>query len=217
MRSTQLALRFCLIAVAGALAAAAAHVVIDIAGDYLLARDSYDGMEHHSRALLLALVGVAILLAAIRTIFEILDRRCGSATSVLTAVRSSLGHPGRFAAESAGVAVLALVAMETFDCALSGRKAGLTDLFGGSLLLGGSTIVVAGAISGWFVHRLVAFIAKHESPITAFVLAVFRLLDLTVAAVPLTKNRSRALRSVGRALLLSRQGRKRGPPAPIPG
>ena len=132
--------------------AAFAHVVIDVAGDYILVRDAYDGMAHHSRALLLAVVGLAVLAGAVRSIFELLDRRCASTTSVLAAVRDALGNPVHFALASAAFAIVALVGMESFDCWLSGRPVDdVGDLFGGSVTLGAGTAAIAGRVSdGWF-------------------------------------------------------------------
>ncbi len=215
MRSTQRALRFCLVAVAGALAAAAAHVVVDVAGDYLLVRDAYDGIAHHSRALLLAAVGIAILAAGVRVIFEMLDRRCSSTTSVLAAVRDALGNPVRFALASAVVATVALAAMESFDSSLSGHVIDdVGDLFGGSVLLGAGTAAIAGAVLGWLVHRFVRLIAHYEAPIAAFIVAAFEL-QLTTGSSPRAQRRTGGSRTIARALLLSRQGRKRGPPRPV--
>jgi hypothetical protein len=214
MRSTQRALRLCLVAVAGALAAAVAHVAIDVAGDYLLVRDAYDGIAHHSRALLLIAVGVVILIAAVRVIFDALDRRCSSTTSMLAAVRDALGSPVRFTLASAAVATIALVGMESFDCSLTGRIGDVGDLFGGSVLLGAGSAVIAGALCGWLMHRFVRLVAQYEAPIAALIVAAFNL-GLTAAALPLSLRPFGASRTVGRALLLSRQGRKRGPPRPV--
>jgi hypothetical protein len=214
MRSTQRALRLCLVAVAGALAAAAAHVVIDVAGDYLLARDAYDGIAHHSRALLLALVGVAILFAAVRAIFDILDRRCSSTASTLVAVRDALGDPLRFALASAAVAIVALVGMESFDCSLSGRVDDIGDLFGGSIALGVGTAFIAGTLLGWLVHRFVRLLAHYEMPIAAFIVSAFTL-DPVAALPALSQRRVVAATTLALALLRSLQGRKRGPPRPV--
>ncbi len=197
------------------MAAAVAHVVIDVAGDYLLVRDTYDGIAHHSRALLLAVVGIAILVAVVRSIFEILDRRCPSKTSVLAAVRDSLGHPLSFALAAALFATVALVGMESFDSFLSGRAIDdVGDLFGGSVLLGAGTAAIAGGLCGWLVRRFVQVIAQYETPIAAFIVAAFEL-ALETESLPRAQRRFGMSRTMARALLLSRQGRKRGPPAPV--
>jgi hypothetical protein len=197
------------------MAAAFAHVVIDVAGDYILVRDAYDGMAHHSRALLLAVVGLAVLAGAVRAIFELLDRRCASTTSVLAAVRDALGNPVHFALASAAVAIVALVGMESFDCWLSGQPVDdVGDLFGGSVILGAGTAAIAGSSFGWLVHRIVRLIARYETPIAAFILAAFDL-RLTTESLPHAQRRLGAWRTMARALLLSQQGRKRGPPRPV--
>jgi uncharacterized membrane protein len=214
MRSTQRALRLCLVAVAGALAAAAAHVIIDVAGDYVLVRDAYDGLAHHSRALLLAIVGVAVLIGAVRAVFEVLDRRCSSTTRLLAAVRDALGDPVRFALASAAVATIALVGMESFDCSLTGRIDDVGDLFGGSVALGASTAIAAGALFGWLLHRFVRLIAHYETPIVAFIAAAFNLGTFAMP-LPLRHARFDALRAPDCAVLLTRQGRKRGPPLSV--
>jgi hypothetical protein len=203
-----------LVAVAGAIAAACAHVAIDVAGDYVLPRDAYDGIAHHSRAMLLALVGLAVLVVAVRAICDILDRRCGSTRSTLAAVRNAVGNPIGFTLAAAAVAVVTLVGMESFDCSLTGRVDDVGDLFGGSVALGASSAVAFGALFGWLTHRCVRLIAKYEAPIAAFIVAVFRLVRGTSAMRPASR-RTRTPRTLAYALVLSRQGRKRGPPRPV--
>jgi hypothetical protein len=188
-----------LLAAGGALGAVIAHVVVDVAGDYLLARDAYDGIAHDSRTLLLGLLAIGTLIAASRTVFSMLDRHRGTSGSFLTAVRDALGHPARFAAAAAAIAILGMVAMESLDCIVGGRIADVADLFGGSLLLGAVAAAVSGALCGWGAHRLVRSLAARELPIAAFIIAAFRAVDRAIAVVSFTRDR------------------KRGPPAPIPG
>ncbi len=212
MHSAKTAFRLCLVAMAAALAAAVAHVVIDVAGDYLLARDAYDGVAHSSRALVAALLGVAVLVAAARLVFDAIDRRCGSTTSLLRTIREALGSPARFAAASAAVAILALAAMEGFDCAAGGvRIDDLSDLFGGSLLLGLSAPVAAGLLFGWLLHRGVRALAEHEPALARFVLRVVSL-TLAAAAPASSHRRIYAVVPATRGTSLARRGRKRGPP-----
>lgn len=214
MRSTQRALRFCLIALAGALAATVAHVVIDVAGDYVLARDAYDGVAHHSRVLLLAVIGLAVLLAAARAICDMLDRRCGSTKSTLAAVRDALGNPAAFALSSACVAVITLIGMESFDSSLTGRLDDIGDLFGGSVALGAGTALIAGAVVGWLTHRFVRILAAYEAPIAAFIVAVLNFSSRGTGIRPIRHNLC-VSPAVAYALILSRQGSKRGPPRPV--
>lgn len=211
MRSTQMALRFCFAAVAGALAASIAHVVIDVAGDYLLARDSYDGIVHHSRALLPALAALVLVVVAIRIVCDAIDRRCSSTTSMLAAVREALGHPAAFVFASAALAVAVLAAMEYFDCLLASDAFGLDDLFGGSIFLGAGTALALGAVSGWITYRCVRLAAQYEAPIAAFIVSILKLALQTPVAPPLQRGIAPA--GVAHyALVLARQGRRRGPP-----
>ena len=214
MRSTQLALRVCLVAVAGALAAAAAHVVTDVAGDYLLPHDAYDGIAHHSRPVLLALAGLVLLGAALRIICDLHDRRCTSKITMLAAVRVALGRPTAFAVASGAAATVALAGMEFFDCSLSGRIAGIDDLFGGSIALGAGTALLLGAACGWVIHRCVRLVAKYEAPIAAFIGSVLKLAAGAQIAVT-SQCRVSTVPCIAYALILTRQGRKRGPPRPV--
>lgn len=216
MRTTQLALRGCLVAVAAALAAAAAHVLTDVAGDYLLPHDAYDGVAHHSRPVLLALAGLVLLVAALRIICDVLDRRCSSKNSMLAAVRAALGGTASFAVASAAAAPAALAAMEYFDCSLAGRTAGIGDLFGGSIVLGAVTALALGAAFGWMIHRCVRLVAQYEAPIAAFIGSVLKLAVGTPAAVT-SQRRVATVPCAAYALVLTRQSRKRGPPRPVLG
>lgn len=211
MRSTQLALRFCLVAVAGALAAAAAHLATDIAGDYLLLHDAYDGVAHHSRPVLLALAGLVLLAAALRIICDLLDRRCASKPSMLAAVRAALGHPAAFAVAAGAAAIVALAGMEYFDCSLAGRTAGIDDLFGGSIALGAGTALILGAAIGWLTHRCVRLAAKYEAPIAAFIGSILKLTVSTPIAAA-SQRRIATMRAPVSALILTRQSGKRAPP-----
>ncbi len=214
MRSTQFALRFCLVAVAGALGAAAAHVVTDVAGDYLLVHDAYDGVAHHSRPVLLALAGLVLLVAALRIICDLLDRRCASKPSMLAAVRVAIGHPAVFVVASGAAAIAALAGMEYFDCSLAGRIAGFDDLFGGSVALGAGTALLFGAAFGWLTHRCVRLAAKYEAPIAAFIGSILKLAVRTPIAAA-SQRRIATARAPVSALILTRQGGKRGPPRPV--
>ena len=217
MGSTQTAFRISLVAMAAGVAAALAHVVIDVAGDYLLARDAYDGMAHQSRGLLLAFVGIGASMLLARVLFDALDRRCSSAPSLLRNVRQAIGRPWRFAAETVVLTVVLLAAMECLDCALRGvRIHDVADVFGGSLALGLSAAVFCGALAGAALHRLLRLVADHEPAIAGIVGAVLR--TYLAAAQPVSSHRrAAAARPIERGLLLARRHRKRGPPLATPG
>ncbi|MBV8148624.1 MAG: hypothetical protein JO092_06010 [Candidatus Eremiobacteraeota bacterium] len=215
MPSCRLTQRFYLIAAAAAVAAAVAHVCVDVAGDYLLAHDDYDDVIHHSRTLVVALVLVIAVIASLRVFREMLESRTRNPKTLLYRLRGALGHPAVFAAQASVLTVLAMVAMECFDCAISGGVRDWTALFGGSIILGGGTAAIAGAIFGSFAYRLVRWLADREPRIAALIVAAFRPPDSGEARIvsrPATE--STTLR---RGLLLSCRGRKRGPPLIVPG
>jgi len=218
MRSASTALRASLVAIAAAIAALLAHVAIDVAGDYVLAHDAYDGIDHQSRAVF----AVAILLLGLglgaRLLVHLLDRRCGSTASLRRIVSRDLGTPAAFVAQCAFLAIVTLAGMEFLDCASSGTRVDdVADLFGGSMWLGvGSTIAVA-ALTGWFVHAVVRLIAAREPELAKL---VYRLAgaaaDAAAASRPVRRTRGGSS-VLERALMLARRGSKRGPPLAIPG
>lgn len=200
------------------LAAAVAHVVIDVAGDYVLAADAYDGIAHHSRVLAIAAAGVLVLAFAAKLLFDALGRRCAGALPLLRLVRQQLGSPARFVTLSVVCTVAILVAMEWFDCALLGvRIDDVSDLFGGSILLGMSAAVACGAFVGFVIHRALRFLVASEPAIVHFVQTVFAALA-PACRLSRAVSRSRFSRVYAeRGLLLSRRSRKRGPPLLVPG
>lgn len=215
MRSAQLALRVCLVAVAGALAATSAHVLTDVAGDYLLAHDTYDGVAHHSRTfLVVAAVLVLLLVAAVRLAATLMSRFCPSRASTVRAMRGALGRPATFALVSAAAAIFALAGMEYFDCSAAAKAVDVPGLFGGSIALGAGTALLAGAAFGWLVHRVARLAAKYEAPIADFIAAVFKTAINGRMPQPLRRGAETAA-SHAYALLLIRHGRKRGPPASV--
>ena len=87
-------------------------------------------------------------------------------------------------------------------------------LISSAAALGASSAVAFGALFGWLTHRCVRLIAKYEAPIAAFIVAVFKL-DLGGLAARPASRRTWMPRTLAYALVLSRQGRKRGPPRPV--
>jgi hypothetical protein len=217
MRYVQAALRVALVALAGALAALVAHVAIDVAGDYMLAHDTYDGIAHESRALFVVAIAALSLAVALPLLLDLLERRCSSTASLLRRVRASLGSPALFAVLSTGLAIVTIAGMEWMDCSAARAPIdGIEDLFGGSLALGLGLTVTAGAFSGWLVHRLVRLIAAFEPQITTLLV---RLVGAACAALApvLAALRAPASRTIVRSLLLASRGSKRGPPLPTSG
>jgi len=208
-------LRISLVGLAALSGALLAHVVIDIVGDYVLARDAYDGITHGSRVVLS--VGLAALVLAFGAclLFDLISRQCSSRVSLLRQVRESLGGPIPFVAQSTAVCIAALAGMELLDCfAANAMPAGVNELFGGSYLLGLTAACCAAVLSGWFVHATATFLSKREPEIIAFIRC------LMARALPVFENARvdcvHQPYSIARALLLATRGRKRGPPLPTP-
>jgi hypothetical protein len=213
---TLAALRIALVGLAAMCGALIAHVVIDIVGDYVLARDAYDGVSHESRLILIVGVVSLMLAVAVRLVLDLLDRRCGSRASLLRLVRDSLGQPLPFIVQSIAVGVVAVGAMELFDCLIAHAiPHGLNELFGGSYLLGLSAVSATTALSGWLVHRVATRLSEREPEITALIRWLVALIPAAVDDVRVATG-VRTLRSIARALLLSTRGSKRGPPLPTP-
>jgi hypothetical protein len=216
VRSVRSAFYAALVLLCGATAAVVAHVVIDVAGDFVLARDSYDGLAHHSRAFFLGIVVVLAALVALRFLWEALDRRSGSVTALVRYVQAARGaSPWRFGILVAAVAIAGLVAMESLDAMLSATRIdGVEDLLGGSVLLGlGTTLAVSALVAG-AARALLGFLAAWEPVIAAF---VGRLLTCRPASPAMHAPRSvRLTCSLDRACRLARRGGKRAPPMLTP-
>jgi hypothetical protein len=196
-----------LVLLAGATAAVFAHVAIDLSGDVLLARDTYDGVDHHSRALF---VGIALVLAAIfalRFIAEALGRRSSS----LLPKTCGAGFVALVVLTSIGL----LAGMEAYDALASGvRIDGLEDLLGGSFVLGASCTIAIGTFVALLVRSLVSALTAWEPAIAAF------FVRLLVARTQRSQSRR-----VGRdcqpaklnyAYLCTRSGGNRAPPFSTP-
>jgi hypothetical protein len=154
---------------AAAAGAALAHFAIDVLGDYLLARDSYDHLRHGSRELI---AGVALLLAAV-----LAARGLRVCCEVAAANRARLLRPGLRAWELFGMlagavaaGTLIVPAMECLDGRLDGTPVrGLADAFGGSIPLGvGTTLVCAGAVA-LLVCAIAHWLISHRDSIATMI------------------------------------------------
>lgn len=215
MRRIQAAFYGALVLVTGAISAILAHVVIDVAGDYLLLHDAYDGMEHHSRAIFAAIAVALASVVVLRFVWEALDRRCTSLTEVLRRLRAARGaSPWRFVAFVVAVAFVALLAMEYAD-ALSDRVVidGFEDLLGGSILLGLGSVVFVSAAVAWCVRLALHALADWE-PVLAALLE--RLLGRDTGRVPSRAAHEPLTVTLDGACRLARRSGKRAPPFATP-
>jgi hypothetical protein len=215
VRRIQAAFYAALVLVTGAISAILAHVVIDVAGDYLLSHDAYDGMAHHSRAIFAAVAVALAAVVALRFLWEALDRRCTSLTELLRGLRIARGaSPWRFVACVVAVALVALLAMEFAD-ALADRVVvdGFEDLLGGSILLGlGSVVFVSVAVS-WGVRLALHALADWEPVLVAL---VERLLGRDTDRSPSHAAHEPLTITLDGACRLSRRSGKRAPPLAAP-
>jgi hypothetical protein len=215
VRRIQAAFYGALVLATGAISAILAHVLIDVAGDYLLQHDAYDGMQHHSRAIFAAIAVALAAFVALRFLWEALDRRCTSLTGLLRGLRAARGASAlRFIAIVVVVAFVALLAMEYAD-ASSDRVVvdGLEGLLGGSLSLGLSTVVFVSIAVAWLVRLALHALADWEPVLAAL---VERLLGRETDRGPARAMREPLTITLDGACRLARRSGKRAPPLPTP-
>ena len=206
-RKTAGALSFGL--VAAAIAALVAHVVIDVIGDYALARDTYDGLEHASRGLvsLGLLLGVAVL--ACRFVVAALS---GGRERARVSAQLHVPHsPLLFVAAVVAATLVLLVGMESLDALAAGHGFdGLADVFGGSTALGFAVAVSAAIALGqmaWATLRW--FAACHRDLLRAIEAIFVTLFPVRVPQIAFARTFAYAPQACA---VLSRAA-KRGPPA----
>lgn len=141
--------------------AAFAHEVIDVAGDYLLAHDTYDGMPHDSRILLGAASAVALAIFCLAYILRILDRRGGFD---LASAAAALRDRGRAVATVLCAATLAIVPiMESVDAICAGRGVdSIAGVYGGSVPLGVFSCLAIALLCALAVRIAAAWLCAHQ-------------------------------------------------------
>jgi len=191
------ALRLALPCFAACAAAVLAHVAIDIAGDYLLAKDAYDALDHGSRfgVSLLALVAAAGgLWAILRAALAEVRGSQGALRSVLRAAAPA--SPLRFLGIVALFSVPVLLGMAGLDAAVAGKPVDdLGDLVGGSFILAGTLLALcAGLVSGAVLGFLRLLCRFHRTLVRVVEAFVRLALAFASAADPVA-----ARREAGRA------------------
>ena len=151
-----------------------AHFAIDVAGDYLLARDSYDHLAHGSRELLtgLALV-LAVFLAArgLKICCEIATKHRGRLARPVLGLREALG----LIAGAVTASVVFVPAMELLDGRLDGAPVlRLADAFGGSILLGLTTTLLCASFVALLVYATVRWLISHRDSIATMLETLMR-------------------------------------------
>jgi len=198
-----------LVAVAvAALAAALAHVAIDIVGDYLLPHDAYDDVAHDSRTVVATVAAALLLAGAARSLYAgvcaVLGRRAAAA-----AIR--IGSPIVFMGAVIGMSVPLLLAMETID-ALAARRDidDLGDLFGGSIALGLGTTLAVAALVGVTAYVVLRFFLRTRAAVARAIGGLFQARERTSLHAFTTLSRQRLL--VVAPPAPTRHAAKRGPP-----
>ena len=155
-------------------AALVAHVAIDVAGDFLLPHDTYDALDHRSRGFV-ACGALALVLCAIAAALRaaIAEAR-GSEHAFCTLLQRALPVSRlRFTLEILASTFILLLGMEGLDVIIAGQRVDdLTDLLGGSLVLGPAVAIVCAVVcaaGAWLgLRRLAA--SRH---VLAAALATF--------------------------------------------
>jgi hypothetical protein len=129
-------------------AALTGHVVIDILGDFMLAHDTYDDMDHSSRTIV-ALVTLGLTVLGIGLGFHAAIREArGSENAFCTALRGALprSQPA-FLIAAIVLATFVLCVMEGCDAWLAARPVdNVGDLLGGSVPFGATIETIVATV-----------------------------------------------------------------------
>jgi hypothetical protein len=171
------ALRFALPLFAAAAAAVSAHIAIDVAGDYVLAKDAYDALAHGSRwTVSLLALGVAFggLSAVLRAALADARGSHGTLRSVLRAAAPA--SPSRFVLLVGMLAVPILLGMAGLDALAAGQPIDdLGDLVGGSFALAGTILALASSLAGFGTLAFLRLLCRYQRALVHAVEAFVRL------------------------------------------
>lgn len=198
-----------LIVAAAFFAAALSHWAIDVLGDYLVADDTYDHIDHGSRLAVTLAALAAASFASWRALGPLLH--AGRAQRV----RLTFALSPRYALAAmvpAAILALAIVpSMEWLDALQHGGDVdSVADLFGGSLALGIATTLGSVVACGLAILAFLRWIGRHRDRIVTFFTRAGRMLrPLDASSIRL---RART-QTPSYALVLARRRSKRGPPS----
>jgi hypothetical protein len=199
-------------------AALLAHVGIDLAGDFLLARDAYDGIDHRSRSEVFVIAVALGSAALIRTLWLALDEaRTGRARSRPTFAAVFGQRPWRFALAVVALTIPALAGMEFFDIvADGGRLDDPLDLLGGSAWLGLGLTLPAAVFVALMVRSIANLVMGSHRALVTVISRLFALLARFGPRVQKSALEPGAGVPFRRRSILSRRCGKRGPPLRSP-
>lgn len=156
-------------------AALLGHVVIDVLGDFMLAHDDYDDVDHSSRVIVaIVTLGLAMIGAGAGLRAAVREAR-GSENAFCLALRSALPRSGVvFTLAAVAASTLFLCVMEACDAALAGHPVDdVGDLFAGSIPFGGAIIALVAAAVSNVTLALLRRLARARL-LTAVVVAFLR-------------------------------------------
>jgi hypothetical protein len=125
-------------------AALIGHVTIDVLGDYLLAHDDYDDVDHSSRVIVAIVTFVLAGCGAGFGLRAAIREARGSENALCLALRSALPRNSLiFTLAAIALSTIILCVMEACDASLAGHPVDdVGDLFAGSIPFGGTIIAV---------------------------------------------------------------------------
>jgi hypothetical protein len=209
------ALAFALPCFAALAAALLAHVAIDVVGDYVLASDAYDTLDHGSRwgvSVLAFLAAAGAMWAILRAALVDAKGSHGALRDVLRSALPSSTWP--FVLIVAGLSGPVLLAMAGMDAAVAGRHIDdLHDLVGGSYVLAAAlTALCAASVACATVAFLRLLCRKHRAILRVVEAFVRRALDFARPHGAITSRRV-ATRSRTHSALRRCTSGNRAPPA----
>ncbi|HEX3369623.1 MAG TPA: hypothetical protein VHS56_08615 [Candidatus Cybelea sp.] len=198
---------------AAAAAAAMAHVAIDVIGDFALRHDSYDNLAHGSRELVTAvalLVALTLALRGLKNCCEIAAHNRRRVARIAFGFRQTIAY--LVATVLAGCA--AVPAMEWLDARADGVTIdGLSDAFGGSVVLGLITTVACAAVVATLVFALARWLISNRESIAAIIETMLR--RTGDSPRPSTQNLDRERLTFADRVAYTLRFSKRGPPVAL--
>ncbi len=159
---------------AAAVAAATAHFVIDVVGDFALSHDSYDHLRHGSREIVSAValaLGTMLAIRGLRACCEIAARNRARVGSIHFGFIETAG----FFAGVVLFTALLVPSMEILDATAAGLAfGGLGDAFGGSLPIGITSAVSCALLAGASLYGLARWLISHRDSIVVIVETLLR-------------------------------------------
>jgi hypothetical protein len=159
---------------AAAASAALAHFAIDVAGDFLLANDSYDHLRHGSRELVTGIALVAAVVLAVRGLRACCEIAANHRARLLRPLFGLRDAVVVFAGAAATGGAL-VPGMEYLDGRLDGTPVQrLQDAFGGSISLGLVVTILCAAFVTALVCGVARWLISHRDAVATIIETVLQ-------------------------------------------